>query len=113
MLFKKGQSGNPNGRPKSQLNGLLSKHMAATYKDKTRDQWLVERLWNMAAMGNLDAIKFIWERLEGKIMPVQELANEDKVNMAKAIQDAIEDAKKANILPPIAPEHHSGTEYQA
>jgi hypothetical protein len=69
--WPKGTSGNEGGRPKSQLNSLLAAHLAGKDKGdtRTREQHLVEAIVNLAMGGDLDAITFIWDRLEGK--PVQ------------------------------------------
>lgn len=69
--YKPGTSGNPGGRPKSELNKVLSQYLGKTSpKGKTYTELLVARLLELAiSQGNIDAIEFIWDRLEGK--PVQ------------------------------------------
>lgn len=68
-MFKKGQSGNPSGRVKSNLSKLLS--LYAQTKDpitqKKHEQLLTEKLFAMAEGGDLDAIEMIYDRLEGKV----------------------------------------------
>lgn len=71
--FQKGRSGNPGGRPPSSLNKLLSEHLHAKDGSKTREQQLVEQVCALALQGDMDAIKFVWERLEGKVRDSIEL----------------------------------------
>lgn len=65
--FQKGQSGNEGGRPKSSLSKLLSEYLQTKDGKKTREQMLVEKLVGLALNGDFQAIRFIWERLEGKV----------------------------------------------
>ena len=56
--FKQGQSGNPGGRPKSRaltdaLEQTIDKHE------------LGEKLWALALKGDMQAIKYIYDRIEG------------------------------------------------
>lgn len=79
--FQKGHAAFPNaGRPKSHLSRILSEYMqqVAEFPTKTgkqrarRDKFLVCRLFEKAVgSGNdaLEAIKYIFDRLEGK--PIQ------------------------------------------
>lgn len=101
MPFVKGQSGNPAGRPKSNLGSLLSKFMQESHGEKTREQWLIERVWAMGAGGNLEAIKFIWERLEGRIMPASDVST-NSGELAIAVQKAIDEDRKSRALPPLS-----------
>jgi hypothetical protein len=67
--FKPGQSGNPGGKPKSNLNKLLSQFMAGkdTGDRVSREKRLAEKLGRLALSGDMDAIRYVWDRLEGKI----------------------------------------------
>lgn len=73
--FQKGQSGNPKGRPKRQESVTEILHELSLLKDVnlpsgekiTRRRALAEQLWTQAIRnGDISAIKFIIERLEGK-----------------------------------------------
>ena len=71
--WKKGESGNPNGRPKgSGLTDLLLKEIEKihpTDKDKkTWKQLIVEATMRLAIKGNAAALHEIWERIDGKVM---------------------------------------------
>jgi len=68
--FKRGQSGNPTGRPKSQT---LSEDLRARLKeqypgkdDTTYGQMLAHKLVDLAIEGDIYAIKEIFDRTEGK-----------------------------------------------
>lgn len=69
MPFKKGESGNPGGRHKSNLSKMLSDYLMLRdpASKKRHDQVIAERVTAMAESGDLEAIQFIWERLEGKV----------------------------------------------
>lgn len=72
MPFKKGDPNiNRNGRPavKTALNELLREHgekPISTKSKKTHNQALVEKLYNLAKQGDVNAIKYIFDRLLGK-----------------------------------------------
>jgi len=71
MAFKKGQSGNKNGRPK----GSTTKPRLSDYLSEQQVDELVKKAYEMAATGNETMIKFILEHKFGK--PVQPLGNDD------------------------------------
>lgn len=67
---QKGYTGNPNGRPKKgeTLTDALKEY--AEMKDvgdgsMTRKQYLANRLWGMALKGDISAIKYIYDRVDG------------------------------------------------
>lgn len=70
--WKKGESGNPKGRPKKEdtLISLLKESMAEkkvrTGKKKTRAQILCEKLFEEAEKGDMQAIKLIFEYVAGR-----------------------------------------------
>lgn len=68
MAWRKGQSGNPNGRPPKEkaLTTLLEQCGNVEEDGKTRKQRLAEELWALALNGDLPAIKYIYDRLDGK-----------------------------------------------
>lgn len=76
--FQPGQSGNPGGRPRSQLNALLSEYLRGRdRKDKKeREQKLVEKIFELAMAGDMRAAALIWDRMEGKgSEPADPIAN--------------------------------------
>jgi len=68
--FQKGQSGNPGGRPKGKsITALLEKYLKGKdgeIEGKTRKQALIEKLTEMGLDGNMIALKYIIDRIDGK-----------------------------------------------
>jgi hypothetical protein len=77
--WKPGQSGNPAGRPKKgkTLTDILEKHgrkRDVLYKDPatgeqrymSRKEALAKELWMLALKGDVQAIKYIYDRIDGK-----------------------------------------------
>ena len=71
MAFKKGQSGNKNGRPK----GTITKPRLSDYLTEQQVNELVKKAYDMAATGDPTMLKFILEHQFGK--PVQPLGNDE------------------------------------
>lgn len=61
--WKKGQSGNPSGRRKGTVS--LTAALKRTLTPKTLNA-IARKLERMALAGDAQAIKLIWERLDGK-----------------------------------------------
>jgi hypothetical protein len=85
--FKKGQSGNPKGKPKGTLNMstrlklLLENDISFTVKGRkiTKDgmRWALDGLIAKAAKGDVPAIKEIFDRTEGKAKQSISLGNHE------------------------------------
>jgi len=78
--WKKGVSGNPNGRPKKgeTLTEILrdqAELVDVTRGDEkiSRKEALARRLWSMAMDGDIHAIKYIYDRIDGTPTGKQEL----------------------------------------
>ena len=80
--WQPGQSGNPSGRPKLglALTDVLREHMEASEEgDRVpRKQRLAEKLYELAMAGNVSAVEYILNRLDGK--PTQAIALVDGGN---------------------------------
>jgi len=63
--FKPGQSGNLNGRRNS-AKDILNELLDTSKKDKTRRETIMNKLLMMAEHGNLNAIKEVLDRTDGK-----------------------------------------------
>lgn len=77
--FKKGQSGNPGGRPKSYFGKILAE-IGEEIEPKTGKpfkQLVSRRLWVDAVNGNINAIKEIINRLDGLPQAFTELSTRD------------------------------------
>jgi hypothetical protein len=71
MPFVKGQSGNPGGRPSrdNSLTGLLRRELGkkeSAEDNATRKQRLTDKLIELALNGDTVAIKYIFDRIDGK-----------------------------------------------
>jgi hypothetical protein len=66
--FKKGQSGNPKGRPKKlpELDKLLADVLGDEQKDMTAAEAILRKLRQMALAGNLRAAEILLDRGYGK-----------------------------------------------
>ena len=76
----KGKSGNPNGRPRKPkaFTELLRKLLAAKREDgRTRMEAIVEQLMAKAEAGEIDAIKYLCDRLDGKPRQAVELSGDE------------------------------------
>lgn len=76
MTFKKGQSGNPGGRPKSrEFRDVLMLALKSADGDKLKLRRVAEKLVEKAIEGAMAAIREIADRVDGK--PTQALISED------------------------------------
>ncbi len=79
MVFRKGQSGNPGGRPKSKLfREALLAELAAAGDDTAEIRDIARKLIDMAKEGDIQAVKEVADRLEGKPAQETSVALEDK-----------------------------------
>lgn len=82
MGWTKGQSGNPNGRPRK--NKAMSDELRrlvqgkAPGKKETNLQIITAKLMALAEAGQLDAIKYIFDRLEGRPAQAVQLTGDEK-----------------------------------
>ena len=81
--YVKGHSGNPGGRPKNTLTTILKERMMEDVM--INDKWLttadliVDQAIQLALDGDMQAIKWIFERVDGRPIPMRlELVNEHK-----------------------------------
>jgi hypothetical protein len=75
MPFEKGKSGNPGGRPKkdTSLSGMLRKEIAKKDADGvTKKGRIVGKLIELAESGDVVALKYLFDRVDGK--PAQVLS---------------------------------------
>ena len=72
-IWKKGQSGNPRGRPRKgkTLTDILEKYSSICVetvdgKKISQKELLAEKVWGLTLSGYLPAIKYIYDRIDGK-----------------------------------------------
>ena len=81
--FKKGVSGNPNGRPKKAdcLTDIMREKLAeAVVGNLTRAELVVVATIELAMKGNAAALKEVWERMDGKVKDKLELDDKTTPN---------------------------------
>lgn len=78
--FKKGEVSNPNGRRNS-ARDLLNKILDTEVDDITKREKLMNKLISMANMGNLNAIKEVLDRTEGKAIEHIKTENVDPIRV--------------------------------
>src|SRR5262245_38389815 len=92
--FKPGQSGNPNGRPKgSSLNRLIKDKLDEANRKKltsSNGEVVAETLVAKATKGNLEAIKIVLDRVEGKPRQRIDLGGTDGGAIPISIKDSID-----------------------
>ncbi len=71
--FKRGNNANPNGRPKkgTAITDVLRKYADLKVTDlsgdsMTRKEALAKTLWGAALEGDLVAVKYVYDRIDGK-----------------------------------------------
>lgn len=110
--FKPGQSGNPSGRPKSNLNHLLSEYSFKKDRrtDKTYGELLVKKIFALALIhDDMDAIKYIWDRLEGVMKQDNgQGVGASSQDIVAVLAEAIEQARSTGIIPHQPPATQNG-----
>ncbi len=84
--WKKGESGNPNGR-RNAYTDLIKDFSFLKVDDKERREIVVAKLFQLAERGDLNAIRFIVERLEGKALERQERTTKSEPIQVMVIDD--------------------------
>ena len=85
--WKKGESGNPNGR-KNAYTDLIKDFSFLKVGEKERREIVISKLFQLAEKGDLRAIQFIIERLEGKALERQERTPKSEPIQVMVIDDA-------------------------
>lgn len=81
MPWAKGQSGNPKGQPlKSRpFTETLRELMEHKLEDgRTYREAIVQKMMDLAVAGNVDAAKYVADRLEGKPAQAVELSGDER-----------------------------------
>lgn len=70
MPFAKGQSGNPAGRPRK--NEEMRAALRRALKESDNKDAIARAIVREAAKGNVEAVKFVFDRIDGKVKDVLE-----------------------------------------
>jgi len=84
--WKKGESGNPNGR-RNAYTDLIKEFSFTKVGEKERREVVIAKLFQLAERGDLRAIQFIVERLEGKALERQERTTRSEPIQVMVIDD--------------------------
>ncbi len=84
--WKKGESGNPKGR-RNAYTDLIKDFSFTKVNEKERREVVVSKLFQLAERGDLRAIQFIVERLEGKALERQERTTKSEPIQVMVIDD--------------------------
>ena len=87
--WKKGESGNPNGR-RNAYTDLIKEFSFTKTGEKERREIVVSKLFQLAERGDLRAIQFIVERLEGKALERQERTTKSEPIQVMVIDDSMD-----------------------
>jgi len=84
--WKKGKSGNPNGR-RNAYSDLIKEFSFQEVNGKERREIILGKLFQLAERGDLRAIQFIVERMEGKALDRQERVTKSEPIQVMVIGD--------------------------
>ncbi len=93
MPFEKGNSGNPNGRPRGNTSNLIIKEaLAAVFEDG--ESGLIKNICESAKAGDIQAATILINRLYPALKPVQEvtpftLAGDNPAEQAQSVLAAV------------------------
>lgn len=88
--FKKGKSGNPNGRPKKgfAIADILESLGDTAYNgDKTMKEAILEKVYENALAGDLNSAKFIADRTEGTALQKMSVTTNEPVQVLKIVDE--------------------------
>ena len=106
-LFKKGQSGNPGGRPPDLVTAYGRKHVD-TLKKRTHAQAVVEAAFRKAEKGDSKVLPYLLDRLFGKVVtPIEVTGLEnlaERLAKARARTTPELEAAGVTVLPEVAAE---------
>ena len=88
--FRPGQSGNPSGRPKNVLSKAIRKKLEEVNESgQTVEEEITDKLVELARAGNMDAIKLLGDRSEGKPRQSITVTTDSRERIERALDNLI------------------------
>jgi hypothetical protein len=97
MPFQKGQSGNPAGRPRNEqtITTVLRRLLLEKEDGKARAEHVAISLIRLARAGDVNAIKLVFERIDGKVTEPVDVTTDGHA-FSFSIQRAEQDASDSD-----------------
>jgi Family of unknown function (DUF5681) len=94
--FKPGQSGNPSGRPKNVLSKAIRKKLEEVEEgqDKTVAERVTDRLVDLALAGNIEAIKLLGDRSEGRPRQSISVDTDERERRERKLQNFLTESER-------------------
>ena len=102
--FQPGQSGNPGGRPKGYIPfaPALRRELAkADRRNKTQMQKIAEKVVQMALKGDMDAVRWIADRVDGKVAQSIQVDSQQTIHVVPwlpALREAASEVDEQGLL---------------
>lgn len=103
--FKPGVSGNPNGRPKKEYcltdilkeQGNIEDAVNEVGTKVSRKNAIAEKLWGMATGGDVVAIKYLMDRVDGKpLQQIEATVQEKEIDMSRYTEEELKQLAELN-----------------
>lgn len=98
MAWRKGETGNPRGRPRESVREELRRLARKKRPDGTTNVTAVaSKAWELAAAGSIKAIVFVTEQIDGKVpMPLEHTGPE---GAPISVTFTVQPAPSAEVVP--------------
>lgn len=105
MGFQPGNNANPRGRPRK--NETMTAALRGALAEKTADGWprrkaIAKKLAELAERGDMDAIRYVFDRIDGKSVERQEITGADGAAAFTLVFDRLQREQPAELPAPVA-----------